>query len=288
MNTDIKINFAFFGSSIFSIIVLDELKRLGYIPKCIVTTPDKPQGRKLIMTENVVKGWSTENKIKVYSPTKIDSNFIEDLKKDNCIVFVVASYGKILPKSLIELPTCKSLNIHPSLLPKYRGATPLQSAILDDEKNTGVTIIRIDEKMDSGPIVAKKEITISEWPTYNDFEVSMAKVGAQLLAEILPGWVTGKITEQAQDDAIATYTRKITKEDGLIDLGSDPYQNFLKIQAYHEWPVGYFFIDHTGKKTRVKITSASFVDGNLVIEKVIPEGNKEMSYRDFQSGYQKN
>lgn len=287
MDTTKKIKFAFFGSSRFSVIVLDELYKLGLIPTCIITTPDKPQGRKLIMTQNVVKVWAIEKGIKVYDPIRIDDDFIKNLNQENCEVFIVASYGKILPKSIIELPAQKTLNIHPSLLPKYRGATPLQSAILEDTKNTGVTIMRIDEKMDSGPIVAQREVSVDEWPTYEEFEMTMACNGADLLAEILSDWVNGKITEKEQNDSLATYTKKTAKEDGLIDLNANPYFNFRKIQAYHEWPVGYFFVEHSGKNIRVKITSASFHDGKMTIEKVIPEGGKEMTYKDFQSGYQK-
>lgn len=285
MNLESNIKFAFFGSSRFSTVVLDKLASLGFLPAVIITTPDKPQGRKLVMTENVVKTWANGKDIKVYDSAKLDDTFIEKIAADNTEVFIVASYGKILPEKLIHIPPRKTLNIHPSLLPKYRGASPLQSAILDDSKKTGLSIMRIDEKMDHGPILAQKEVTIEEWPTYEEFETRMATEGAELLASILPDWVAGKIEEKEQDHASATFTKKMTKEDGLIDLSDDPYLNFRKIQAYHEWPQAFFFIDHNEKKTRVKITSASFKNGNLQIEKVIPEGGKEMDYRDFESGY---
>ncbi|MEK7641611.1 MAG: methionyl-tRNA formyltransferase [Patescibacteria group bacterium] len=286
-------NFIFFGSSQFSIYVLDELALLGFTPTAIVTTPDKPRGRKLILTPNVVKSWviqqnhvrPIQQKIKVYDPAKIDPAFIETLKNDSADVFIVASYGKILPKMLIELPPHKTLNIHPSLLPQYRGASPLQAAILNDTKSTGVTIMRIDEEMDHGPIVAQKDVVVTEWPSYESFEEMMAREGAKLLASILPEWVAHKILEKEQDHAQATYTKKTKKEDGLIDLSGDPYANFRKIQAYHQWPQAYFLIDKDGVPMRVKITEASFTNGTLVIEKVIPEGGKEMSYKDFQSGY---
>ncbi|MEN9524306.1 MAG: hypothetical protein RL536_375 [Candidatus Parcubacteria bacterium] len=279
------IKYAFFGSSRFSVIVLDEMQKLGYIPTLVITTPDKPQGRKLVITPNPVKIWAVEKNIKFLTPEKLDTEFIQSLKNESCELFIVASYGKILPDALINIPPRKTLNIHPSLLPKYRGASPLQSAILDDTKNTGVTIMRIDEKMDHGPIVAQKQVTINEWPTYEDFEIIMASEGAKLLATILSDWSAGKIEEIEQDHSLATYTQKTSKEDGLIDLEGDPYFNFRKSQAYHEWPQAYFFVEHSGSKIRVKITSASFGSGKLVIEKVIPEGGKEMGYADFLSGY---
>ncbi|MBP6858414.1 MAG: methionyl-tRNA formyltransferase [Candidatus Pacebacteria bacterium] len=288
-----KTSFIFFGSSRFSVIVLEELTKLGFIPKAIVTTPDKPQGRKLVMTPNVVKKWAiqhnsalpTEKHIEVYNPAKIDAAFIELLRNDPVDTFIVASFGKILPRELIEIPPHKTLNIHPSLLPQYRGASPLQAAILNDTKNTGVTIMRIDEDMDHGPIVAQKDVSMNEWPTYEAFEEMMAREGAKLLAEILPDWVTGKITETEQDHSAATYTRKTKKEDGLVDLSSNDYENFRKIQAYHEWPQAYFMISRDGKDVRVKVTAASLSGGKLIIEKVIPEGKNEMSYTDFTNGF---
>jgi len=280
-----KVRFALFGSSRLSIIVLDELFTAGLIPQCVVTTPDKPQGRKLTITPNVVKEWAVGHGIKVYDPAKLDASFALQIKAESCDVFIVASYGKIIPSSVFNIPPHKTLNIHPSLLPMYRGASPLQSTILNDTKKTGVTIIQIDEKMDHGPIVAKEPVTMAEWPVYNNFEEMMAKRGASLLASILPEWVEGKITPKPQDESAATYTKKFNKEDGLISLSDDPYLNFRKVQAFHAWPQAYFIIDHRGAKLKVKITAASFRDGKLLIEKVVPEGSKEMTYEEFQRGY---
>ncbi len=267
------IKFTFFGSSRLSVIVLDELEKLGLLPVLVVTTPDKPQGRKLQVMPNVVKQWALSKGIPVLDSLKA--------KPQAANVFIVASYGKIIPKEIIDMPPRKTLNVHPSLLPKYRGPSPLPSAILDDTKDTGVSIMRLDEEMDHGPIVAQKTIHVNEWPIYEDFEEMMAREGAQLLASILPDWAAGKVPEKEQDHSQATYTKKIIKEDGLLDLNADPYLNFRKIQAYHEWPQAYFM----HKDKRVKVTQASYKDGKLIIEKVIPEGKKEMSYKDFLSGF---
>ena len=299
--------------------MLDELEKTGLIPACIVTTPDKPKGRKLTVTPNIVKQWAikkpADQHIKVYDPAKLDSTFIEMLRNEACDLFIVASYGKIIPSAIINLPPHKTLNIHPSLLPQYRGPSPLPSAMLDDAKRTGVTIMRLDEDMDHGPIVAQEEVTVDEWPVYEDFEEMMARKGAQLLARVLPDWVAGKIKEKEQDHSKATYTKKITKEDGLLDSATmnivlnnaasrhealydamdsgNAYAAFRKIQAFHEWPQAYLFVERDGKKIRVKVTQASFKkdpankSGKLIIEKVIPEGKKEMSYEDFTRGYLK-
>ena len=314
MINDQKISFVYFGSSRLSVIVLNELKKLGYTPSLIVTAPDKPQGRKLVMTPNVVKTWAIENNIKVADPAKLDSTFIENLKLiiDHDNLFIVASYGKIIPNEIIEMPTHKTLNIHPSLLPRYRGASPLPTAMLEDAKLTGVSIMQLDAEMDHGPIIAQKDAFILRWPTYEEFEEMMAIVGAHLLADILPDWIAGKITPKEQDHAKATYTKKINKEDAELSLSVDELKNpavipskkaydiFRKIQAYHQWPQAYFFIERTNvnnssdsagasQKIRVKITQASFVGddktGKLVINKVIPEGKKEMSYDAFTQGY---
>lgn len=291
MSSTHSIKYSFWGSSRFSIIVLDEMKKLGFFPTFIITTPDKPQGRKLVITPNVVKIWANENNVTCYSPEKLDDVFISELKSVSVAqgveTFIVASYGKIIPLSILKIPPHNILNIHPSLLPQYRGASPLQSAILNDTKNTGVTIMRIDEEMDHGPIVAQREVAVGTWPIYEDFEMSMAQTGATLLAETLPKCVNGEIKEIEQDHSKATYTKKITKQDAEIALDADAYINFRKIQAYHEWPKAFFMFEHGDKNIRVKITSATYKDNILTIEKVIPEGSKEMTYEDFIRGYSK-
>lgn len=283
MNVHHKISFVFFGSSSFSVFVLEELAKAGFVPKVIITTPDKPRGRGLVLSPTPVKHWAIEKNIPFYAQEKLDSQFAEKLKKENCDVFVVASYGKIIPSIILDIPPKKTLNVHPSLLPKFRGASPLQSAMLEDAKNTGVTIMRINEKMDEGPVVAQKEIVISEWPVYEVFEEDMARAGGVLLSDILLEWVEGKITEKPQNHSLATYTKKITKADGLIDMSADPYTNFRKIQAFHIWPGAYFFAERGGEKIRVKITSASFKDGILTIKRVTPAGGRDMDYKDFIS-----
>jgi methionyl-tRNA formyltransferase len=126
--------FAFFGSSSFSVIILDELKKAGFIPAIIITTPDKPKGRKLILTPTPVKIWAKENNIVVFDPQKLNAEFTETLRFQNCELFIVASYGKIIPKAIVEMPKYKTLNVHPSLLPRYRGASPLQSVNFTQKK----------------------------------------------------------------------------------------------------------------------------------------------------------
>ena len=297
------IKFAFFGSSEFSIHVLEVLKTKEFLPSLIITTPDKPKGRGLVLSSTPVKLWAEKNNIPVLDPAKLDDVFIKQYKGYPWIeLFIVASYGKIIPDQIINLPEHKTLNVHPSLLPNYRGASPIQSAITDDAKDTGVTIIRLDKEMDHGPIVTVENIHFDEWPTYEAVEEKLGSIGGNLLAKILLDWIDGKIKEVNQDHSQATFTKKIVKEDGLLDpadLKADAstgraYLAFRKIQAYHSWPGAYFFVEkknplaplekksaQSSNKIRVKITSASWKNNKLIIEKVIPEGKKEMLYKDF-------
>lgn len=283
MENNSKIKIGFFGTPELSVITLNELKNAGYTVSFVLTVPDRPQGRKMIMTPSPVKVWAIENNIKVLQPEKLRSEeIVNELKSLESDVYVVMAYGKIIPDEILNIPEYKSLNIHPSLLPKYRGSCPIESAILNDDRETGVTIIRMDKEMDHGPIVAIKEISLDIWPINSD-ELGrvLVTVGSKILVNILPKWIKGEIEEIEQDHTKATFTKKIIKEDGLIDLNDNRYKNFLKINAYHGWPSTYFFIEKNDKKIRIKITKAKFQDNTLIIERVIPEGKNEIDYKDL-------
>lgn len=278
MNKNIKIGF--FGTPDYAVMTLDILHQAGFDIAFVVTMPDRPQGRKMFLTPPPAKVWAEQYKVPVLQPEKLrDTAFIDSLKKFECDIFVVIAYGKIIPDEILNIPEAKSLNIHGSLLPKYRGSCPIETAILEDQKKTGVTIIRMDSEMDHGPIIAMKDVVVEPWPPQSEVLGSeIVKTGSDLLVSILPDWVAGKLPEIEQDHSQATYTEKIEKEDGLIDLSDDPYKNYLKIQAYRGWPSTFFFIEKDGKNIRVKITQASFKNGKLTIEKVIPEGKPETDY----------
>ncbi|MBX4210914.1 methionyl-tRNA formyltransferase [Candidatus Parcubacteria bacterium] len=276
------ISFVFFGTSEFAVYVLDELKNKGFVPSLVVTRPDKPQGRKLLLHPSPVKIWAKKNNVSIHEPLELDSEFTDKLQATSYKLFIVASYGKIIPDEILNIPSLKTLNVHPSLLPKLRGASPLQTAILKEEK-TGVSVIRLDSEMDHGPIIAQKEITISPWPPRVDaLEETLGREGGKLLADAIPDWEKGKLKEMPQDDTQATYTKKISKDDGRLDLNDDPFINYKKIQAYYGWPGAYFFIENKGKKMRVIVKDAVFSNATLEITRVIPEGKNEMSYADFK------
>jgi methionyl-tRNA formyltransferase len=285
-----KSKIAFFGTPDFAVWVLEGLKEKGILPDLIVTAPDAPKGRKLVMTAPAAKIWANEHNIPVLQPEKIrgenETAFIKELNtfsKDGWDLFIVAAYGKIIPEGILYLPHCKTINVHPSLLPLLRGSSPLQTAILNDMKDTGVTIMLLDKEMDHGPLLAQEKAHIGLWPiSHIDLGKHLAHQGAGLIATILPKLLAGTLPAIEQNHALATYTEKISKENGLIDLSSDGYKNFLRYNAYKNWPGVYFFTELAGKKARVIIIEASFENNTFVIKKVIPEGKKEMSWDEYQ------
>jgi methionyl-tRNA formyltransferase len=273
---------AFFGTPQFAVDVLDALNSAGSEPDIIITAPDKPAGRGLVLQAPPVKEWAAEHAVPVLQPEHLTPPYdgIDILMNSEWDLFIVAAYGKILPKAIIDLPRRGVLNVHPSLLPRFRGASPIETQILMDEKETGVSIMRIDEHMDHGPIVAQAAITPEEWPLRASMlEALLAKEGGTLLAEALPLWLNGEIEAVAQNHELATFTKKIKKEDGEVDITADGYQNYLKFCAYDAWPGTFFFKD--GK--RVKITDAEYTNGTFRIRKVVPEGKKEIDFDTFSA-----
>ncbi len=286
----------FFGTPRFSTLVLDRLKEKDITPTLIVTAPDSPSGRKLILTPPEVKVWAEEHGVPIIQPKALDDNTLAEIWNTDWDIFIVVAYGKILPKDILDLPKYKTLNVHPSLLPKYRGASPVASQILSDDRKTGVTVMLMDEEVDHGPILTQASIEIDEgeWPPRKRIlEEMLASEGGELLAETIPKWIEGDLTLEPQNEALATYTKKITKKDGEISLEDNPRKNFLKIRAYDEWPGAYFFTHSSSasssareKHTRVKITDAEYDQkgDTLIIKRVIPEGKREMPYDDFLRG----
>ncbi|OGG58316.1 hypothetical protein A2853_00130 [Candidatus Kaiserbacteria bacterium RIFCSPHIGHO2_01_FULL_55_17] len=284
-----NIRFTFFGTPQLAVTVLDELERAGFLPDLVITTPDERKGRGLKLSPPPVKEWALSHKIEVRQPKKLTLDTLKDT--GGWDVFVVVAYGKILPKEVLEAPRHGVLNVHPSLLPRLRGASPIKSAILNDEKKTGVSILLLDEEMDHGPIVAQKPLSsppAGGWPPRaSELEGVLMHEAGKLLARIVPLWVSGEIEAREQNHDLATYCEKIEKEDGLLNLSADGYKNLLKIKAYEGWPGTYAFFERSGKKIRVQILDAhldpstSLGASKLVIDKVQPEGKRGMDYEEF-------
>ena len=277
--------FAFFGTPHFAVVVLDALERHGLVPALVITAPDKKRGRGLEQSPSPTKAWALERGIDVLTPETLkDEQFVAELANSDWDVFVVAAYNKLIPKNILEIPRRGALNIHPSLLPKLRGPSPALSAILGNERTTGVSVMQMSEAMDAGPIVAQAKVELEEeaWPPRGTmFEDLLATEGANLLAEVLPDWLASTITPEVQDESKATFSRKFVDADALVDLAGDAHEQLLKIRAFDHGPRAYFLKD--GK--RVIITDAEIVEGVLMITKVIPEGKKEMTYADFERGH---
>ena len=277
-----NIQFVFFGTPTLSVIVLDELKNAGMLPALVITAPDRPAGRGLKITPPPVKVWALTHNIPLLQPEKLDADFLSELQTTQYDVFIVAAYGKILPKELLDIPKHGALNVHPSLLPKFRGASPIVSAILEDSKETGISIMSLDEEMDHGPIVAQKKIALADWPPRaSELGETLAHEGGKLLATVLPHWVASEIEAKEQNHDVATYCKKITKVDGLINLNDNVYKNLLKIRALEGWPGTYTFFERNGKKIRVGIIGAHIENENLIISRVKAEGKREMPYEEF-------
>lgn len=287
-------NFAFFGSDEFSIIVLQQLLSAGLAPSLCVTQPDKPKGRKLVLTPTPLKEFCISNNIPVITPEVLDEKEIispESARGSEVTYdfFVVASYGKIIKQNILDIPTRGCLNVHPSMLPMLRGASPIETAILNDTKETGVTIMLMDAMMDHGPILMQKQHTFTQWPSAKkEVHDTLATLGGMMLAETIPKFMNGEIDPVPQDHTSATFTKMIKKEDGRILIEDTDYATYLKYLALTPWPGLFFFIEKQNRQIRVKIESAHF-DAHLgfVIDTVIPEGKSTMSFESFRNGYLK-
>ena len=204
----------------------------------VVTNPDKPTGREQILTPTPVKTLALENHITVYTPERIRENheLIENIRSYQCDYFIVVAYGKILPNAVLAWPLKMCINIHGSILPKYRWASPIQSALLHGEAITGVTIMKMSEGMDEGDILKIREIPIDENETSGTLFEKFAKISWPTLIQTLRELEHGGITPLPQDTTQATYCKKIEKEDGLIDWTKSARELYHKWQAYTPWP----------------------------------------------------
>lgn len=271
-----KIKFIFFGTPDVASLTLEILKNAGYVPALIVTSPDKPQGRKMLMTPPPVKTWAIANSVPFIQPEAFDD---KDIPGSYDLAIVVA-YGKILPETLINMPSLGSINIHYSLLPKYRGASPVETAILNGDTETGVSIQKMVYKMDAGDVIAQEKTIILPDETAPELRQRLIKIGGNLLVKILPDIINNTTTNTEQNETEATYCTKIKKEDGQVDLNKDnATEIYNKYRAYAHWPRTFFF--DNGK--RVIITEAKLGNGQLHILKVLPEGKKEIPWSEHRT-----
>lgn len=265
--------YLFFGTPEFAAIILEKLITVGMPPALVICNPDRPAGRKKIITPPPTKILAEKNQIPVWQPETL-VNFqseILNFKLDKIDFAVVAAYAKILPKEIIELPKLGIVGVHPSLLPKYRGSTPIQSVILNGEQETGTTLFLIDEKVDHGSILAVDHLPITKNDTYETLLKKLAELSGDLTVKILPKYISGKITPQTQNEAEATYTKKIGTQDAFVDCDKDTPESIArKVRALNPEPGTWTILN--GKRT--KILEAEIIEGKLKLKKIQIEGKK--------------
>lgn len=295
----------FMGTPDFAVPCLESLIKSNHNVAAVFTQPDKPVGRKHILTAPPVKQCAQQYGIPVYQPESVKKddtalNIIKEIAPD---IIVVVAYGKLLPNEILTAAPLGCINIHASLLPKYRGASPVQWAIVCGEKTTGVTAMRLDEGMDTGDILQMSECEIGERDTAIDMFDKLSALGAKLLCDTLLGLRNGTITPIKQDSSIATYAPIIEKQDGQIDFTKSAHEISCLIRGLVIWPVAHTYVE--GK--RLKIYAADEVccekgecgdiitqDGEIIVKcggdtairitDLQLEGSKRMSAKDFLNG----
>ena len=269
--------YAFFGSPEFAAIILEKLINAGIPPAVVVCNPDRPAGRKKTITPPPTKIIAGKYGITILQPEKFEEGIKYQISSIKADFFIVAAYAKILPKEIIEIPRLGVIGVHPSLLPKYRGATPIQSAILNGERETGVALFLVDEKVDHGSVIKDCRFKIEDSDTTLTLMKRLAEAGADLLIEMLPKFVDGKIKLQPQNESEATYTKKFVTQDAYVDLAKDnPVIIERKVRAFNPEPGAWTIRD--GK--RVKILEAEVIDGKLKLKKIQEAGKKVMVIKD--------
>lgn len=277
--------YVFFGTPEFAATVLEKLIHAGLPPVAVVCNPDRPVGRKKLITPPPTKVLAESHHdlgIRVLQPETLrgfDAT-LRDLAPEFCIV---AAYGKIIPPSILAVPPRGTIGVHPSLLPKYRGASPIQTVILNGDTTTGVTLFLVDAKLDHGETLASVEYPLSGTETYTQLEAALANAGARLLTETLPSFLAGKVTPREQDESAATPTKKFETQDGFIEwdyvraacAGSAPEMAAIvdrRIRALNPDP-GTWTIEQPGN-ARMKLLEAKLVDGRLTLTTIQYAGEK--------------
>lgn len=302
-----KMKIIFMGTPDFSVPTLDAIKKDGNEIVLVVTQPDKKKGRKGILTPPPVKEWAVKNNISIFQPVKLrEKQNIEELEKYEADVIVVAAFGQILPKEVLDMPKYGCINVHASLLPKYRGASPIQWAILNGDDETGVTTMQMGVGLDDGDILLQKKVPISSEDTGGSLFDKLSKVGADLLIETLHRIEKNDIVRIPQDDEKATHVGLIKKDFGILSFDEENKYILNKIRALNPWPSAFTFY----KDKMVKIWKAKSVSfnnkgyeyGDLVVEnkdellvvtrngaisilELQEEGKKRIKAADFLRGH---
>lgn len=297
----------FMGTPDFSVGILEEIIRAGHEVALVVTQPDKPKGRGNAMQFPPVKECAVEHGLEIFQPKKIrEPENAEILKKYNADIFIVAAFGQILPKEILDMPKYGCVNVHASLLPKYRGAAPIQWAVINGDEITGVTIMKMDIGIDTGDMIAKREVRLAADETGGSLFDKLADVGAKLCVEAMDMIESGKAVYTPQRSEAATHTRMIGKELGNIDWTTSAVEIERLIRGLNPWPSAYTKLDgRTLKIWKAEVASDATEyepgcickvskdemlvqtgQGILSLKEVQLEGKKRMSIDAFLCGYQ--
>lgn len=295
-------NVVYMGTPEFAVPPLQAIINANHTVTGVFTQPDKPKGRGYVLTPPPVKECALENNIPVFQPKSMkDGEALEILKKLNLDVIVVVAFGKILPKEILDLPKYGCINVHASLLPKYRGAGPIQWCVLDGEEETGVTTMLMAEGLDTGDMLLKSSTKIGENETAGELHDRLSTMGADLIVETLSKLPNNEITPEKQDDNLSNYAPMLTKELCKIDWSKSAPQIHNQVRGLNPWPVAVATVN--GK--RVKIYSTQLSDkndtagkiiclnpltvacgeGSVIITELQPEGKKRMNSQDYVRGY---
>lgn len=301
MNGDIKV--IFMGTPDFAVKILNRLDD-NFKVSLVVSQPDAPVGRKKILEESPVAKRANELGIEVIKPIDIKVDY-ERILEEKPKLIVTCAYGQIIPKKVLDAPKYGSINVHASLLPKYRGGAPIQRAIIDGEKETGITIMYMDEHMDSGDMIAQESIPILDSDTLDTMNQKLSKLGSELLIDTIPKIIDGTANRIKQNEEEVTFAPIIKREDELLDFTESTKKVIDRIRGLISKPCAYFKMNgqqfkvmdaRTGNgkgkaSTIIGIYKDGFGiatgDGEIVITKIKPEGKKEMLARDYLNGISK-
>ncbi len=293
----------FWGSPEFALPSLETVHKLGLV-SAIVTKADKPQGRGLNLEACPVKLRALELNLPVLSPVKLNEEFIAELQPYLPATFLIVAYGKIIPQTVLDVSQLPSLNIHPSLLPKYRGPSPIQSALLNGETATAVTLMQLDAEMDHGPLIEQILVPIDQRDYFPQLHDKLSQIAADVLKQSLQGYLDGSLNTRAQNDDEATYCQLLTKEQGQIDWNNTAETIRNQIRAFSVWPSCYF--SWNGKSIKIIEADVVFAVNDkkpgelyrhgdelyvncrleaLSILKLQLEGKREMTAQEFLNGY---
>lgn len=305
-----EIPIVFMGTSQFASASLGTLLEEKYNIVAVYTQPGKKAGRDQEISKSPVRIMAEGKNIPVFEPDRFDENGITELKKVDPELIIVVAYGRILPKAVLDMPRLGCINIHGSILPKFRGPSPIQNALLDGETETGATLILMDEGIDTGKILAQDRLAIGSNEIFPELSERLAEMSSKLLVETISRWINQEIVPKPQDDSKATLCQLIEREDGRIVWADEASSIYNRYRAFFTWPGIYALWEKEGKSIRLKLKKIGILkttpevsrhlgevfeigdkvgvmtsSGVITLEEIQIEGKKTVPMREFLNGY---